>query len=459
MARVMLRYVVFDAGGPIQNAKVTMFRPGTSTPPYGSVYDAPIAGTTTNLSHILTSNDKGEVKAWLDTPQRVDLRVSDNGAVAYHPTASTVPLSWPAYTVPDIEMPAAVETAPELFSARAFGVTGTGDDGPAMQAALTAASGGLLVCPPGVIRTSIPLAMGESGSGILGSGIGNNGTIIRPTTGAGLGPLLTIGSTMNRLENIRLEGSGDATRGILIRGGWHSSLDHVVVRAMTGDGIVLDSVPALNANNEIGMANVHLENNGGSGLTIGPDSTDQHDNDGLSLLNCTATGNGQHGIAYSGVGLKVLGGNYLENGIGASGYGIKIGRVGDASGHRSRAAYLFGPWVEGNGNGAADHGVVFAYAFGCVFHHQYGQTSPPQQGVDWANSEKENLEITQSATGAYVLSNLLDTTARSTAIFVSAFTPPRDNEWPATTPPVNGTIAIAADGTIHRRKAGTWGPG
>lgn len=76
------RFVVRDQYGyAIQNAKVNVFQPGTSNAFTGSAFTADTGGS--GVTNPLTTNATGEVEAWFDTPQKIDIQVDDNTDTAY----------------------------------------------------------------------------------------------------------------------------------------------------------------------------------------------------------------------------------------------------------------------------------------------------------------------------------------------------------------------------------------
>lgn len=82
MARNHWRFVVRDAYGyAIQNAKVNVYQPDTTTAFLGTAYTSLAGGTT--ASNPFTTNAQGEVEAWFDTAQEVDVQVDDNSDTAY----------------------------------------------------------------------------------------------------------------------------------------------------------------------------------------------------------------------------------------------------------------------------------------------------------------------------------------------------------------------------------------
>ncbi len=102
MARAHLRFVVQDReGNAIQNAAVYAYQPGTTTAPYGTMYTAETAGSST--TNPLLSNSTGVIEAWLDTAQLVDLKVTDNTDAAYVAESGTLS-SWTEFTVEDVSI-------------------------------------------------------------------------------------------------------------------------------------------------------------------------------------------------------------------------------------------------------------------------------------------------------------------------------------------------------------------
>jgi hypothetical protein len=81
-ARRHWRFVVRDQYGfVIQNAKVNVYLPGTTTVFAGTAYDAASGGSP--VTNPFTTNAFGEVEAWFDTAQVVDVQVDDNSNLAY----------------------------------------------------------------------------------------------------------------------------------------------------------------------------------------------------------------------------------------------------------------------------------------------------------------------------------------------------------------------------------------
>lgn len=101
MARRHWRFVVRDRYGyTIQNAKVNVFQPGTSTDFTGTAHDAASGGNV--LTNPFTTNQFGEVEAWFSDEQDVDVRVDDNVDQAYRAVdGSGTPISFTTFTEAD----------------------------------------------------------------------------------------------------------------------------------------------------------------------------------------------------------------------------------------------------------------------------------------------------------------------------------------------------------------------
>jgi hypothetical protein len=82
MARRHWRFIVRDAYGyAIQNARVFVYQPGTSTDFTGTCHDAASGGSV--LANPFTTNAQGEVEGFFGTAQSVDVFVTDNTDAAY----------------------------------------------------------------------------------------------------------------------------------------------------------------------------------------------------------------------------------------------------------------------------------------------------------------------------------------------------------------------------------------
>lgn len=110
-ARRHWRFVVRDQYGyVIQNAQVFVYQPGTTTAFTGTAYDAASGGSP--VTNPFVTNSQGEVEAWFDTAQVVDVLVTDNSNTAYRAVdgaAATVDFS--SFTEKDDVYAAASDTA------------------------------------------------------------------------------------------------------------------------------------------------------------------------------------------------------------------------------------------------------------------------------------------------------------------------------------------------------------
>lgn len=100
MARRHWRYTVRDQYGfVIQNAKVFVYQPGTTTNFTGTAYDAASGGGT--ITNPFTTNSQGEAEGWFDNAQTVDVLVTDNTDTAYRATDPTTLVSFTSFTEKD----------------------------------------------------------------------------------------------------------------------------------------------------------------------------------------------------------------------------------------------------------------------------------------------------------------------------------------------------------------------
>jgi hypothetical protein len=97
LARRHWRFIVRDAYGyVVQNAKVNVYQPGTTNNFLGAAYDAASGGNA--VTNPLTTNAQGEVEAWFDTEQSVDVQIDDNTDAAYRAVEGvSVPFSFATY--------------------------------------------------------------------------------------------------------------------------------------------------------------------------------------------------------------------------------------------------------------------------------------------------------------------------------------------------------------------------
>lgn len=100
-ARRHWRFVVRDQYGfVIQNAQVFVYQPGTTTAFTGTAYNAASGGSP--VTNPFTTNAFGEVEAWFDTAQVVDVLVTDNTNTAYRAVGGVSDtLDFPSFTEKD----------------------------------------------------------------------------------------------------------------------------------------------------------------------------------------------------------------------------------------------------------------------------------------------------------------------------------------------------------------------
>jgi hypothetical protein len=90
-----------DTKNAIQNAKVELFSPGTTTLITG-VWTALTGGSAINTAgNPLLTDSFGDVICYLDTAQTVDVRESDNTDTAFFPSASSTAISFSPRTIPN----------------------------------------------------------------------------------------------------------------------------------------------------------------------------------------------------------------------------------------------------------------------------------------------------------------------------------------------------------------------
>jgi hypothetical protein len=198
MARAHLKHIVREGSSSrvIQNAAVYVYQDGTTTNVTG-MWSAPTGGSA--LSNPLISNAQGEVEAWLDTAQRVDLKVTDNGDAAKFPNTSGT-VSFADFTEDEIVYhdPADVDAKQALADAltvinvvKKHGADPTfaTDSTAAIQAAIdegVAAGAAIIFFPKGRYKVTAPLNI--SGDRITFKGVARSaavgeGSVINSETG------------------------------------------------------------------------------------------------------------------------------------------------------------------------------------------------------------------------------------------------------------------------------------
>jgi len=100
MARRHWRYTVRDQYGfVVQNAKVFVYQPATTTAFLGTCYNAASGGGA--ITNPFTTNSQGEAEGWFDTAQTVDVLVTDNSDAAYRAVDPTTLVSFTSFTEAD----------------------------------------------------------------------------------------------------------------------------------------------------------------------------------------------------------------------------------------------------------------------------------------------------------------------------------------------------------------------
>ena len=95
LSRARVRFVVRDsAGNVIENAAVFVYEQGTTIPVI--LWEQSAGGV--EKSNPLITNNQGEIEAWLDNAQVVDLLITDNSNTAFLPIAPSSQLDWPSFT-------------------------------------------------------------------------------------------------------------------------------------------------------------------------------------------------------------------------------------------------------------------------------------------------------------------------------------------------------------------------
>lgn len=116
------RFIVRDAyGKAIQNAHVNVYQPGTTNAFSGTAYNAYTGGST--VTNPFTTNAQGEVEAYFDTAQDVDVAVDSNSSTAYLAVDPTTTVTFTPFTERDevrvdvADSPSAVGVAGDLVVA------------------------------------------------------------------------------------------------------------------------------------------------------------------------------------------------------------------------------------------------------------------------------------------------------------------------------------------------------
>ena len=99
-ARRHWRFTVRDQFGfVIQNAKVFVYQPGTTTDFTGTCHNAASGGSV--ITNPFTTNSQGEAEGWFDNAQVVDVFVTDNSGAAFRAAFPTVLAPFTSFTEKD----------------------------------------------------------------------------------------------------------------------------------------------------------------------------------------------------------------------------------------------------------------------------------------------------------------------------------------------------------------------
>lgn len=197
-------------GKAIQNALVRLYLPDTTTP-VTDAWSAPTAGTSVTT---LISNNQSEVECWFDTPQEVDVLVTDNSHLAYYTVDASTKVTFADFTERVSVLPPAssfvgiaVNAAMLGCSSAAAAATNTTAISDAI--ALLPAGGGKVVVPPGIVNhNGITAVAGlELDSAGVTTTLNNTGT----------GPNITVPTNANSVvlgRGVTLTGVSGSTHGV-----------------------------------------------------------------------------------------------------------------------------------------------------------------------------------------------------------------------------------------------------
>lgn len=231
----------------------------------------------------------------------------------------------------------------DFFHVSDFGARGdgTGDDSPAMQAAIDAASvtGGEVLWRPGLYNMFSPLRV-EEGANVTLRGAQQNAVKLRAVVP--MGEMLAISSQWTSMQNLFLSGGNNAQFGIVFHDASRSYLSRVYVQTCES-GFVWDNeyLAPLGNNNEIQLTQCYATLCSGDGYLV---RDIQSDNNDMMLFNCVGQANAGSGLKLRGQGWKVIGGNFNNNL-----WGVEIG--GESDDNVSVENQFIGVWFESNANG------------------------------------------------------------------------------------------------------------
>lgn len=247
--RSHFRHIATDAAGDcIQNAKLFLYQAGTTT----AVTDAWSAASGGSPVTYLITNNQGEAECWFDTPQAVDVKITDNTDTAYYPSTPTAVLSWSDFTerVPVLVPPERLIGLPA--NVVEFGAKGDGstNDAAAIQSAIDSlpATGGTVFFPAGDYHCSSGLDLDDKRSIVfVGPGAPTAGA--QPTsrltyTGSGSGRFISVRSSAGfQVRGMAVGYSNAAYTGSLISYA-HSALASDSAFGLIEDGLIFGPLTA-----------------------------------------------------------------------------------------------------------------------------------------------------------------------------------------------------------------------
>lgn len=222
-----------------------------------------------------------------------------------------------------------------------YGAAGDGvtDDTSAIQAAITAAAGGVVFLPAGTYKITSSLLISTAGTRLIGAGWRGVTTLV----GAAAVKVISVRERYCHLENFEIDGDDTATYGIEFYNGARTTAHEVYIHDCANDGVVFDCGAGAGAgrnNNLIRLVRCQSSSNTGYGYSV---ATGQTDNNGLELFECEGSSNGLAGFLVKSQNQRIFGGIYQSNGRA----GIQLGEAGDAG--FTIATTIISPWLEANG--------------------------------------------------------------------------------------------------------------
>jgi hypothetical protein len=281
---------------------------------------------------------------------------------------------------------------PTWANVRHHGGTGDGstDDTAAIQAADTAAAGGLLFFPAGVYKYTSEITQTCSWIGAGGQrAVGDTSSVL--LAGAAVNGV-KLNTDRHRIQNLVLDGNGVGLSGFRAGGFELGVMDNVLVHDMTAHGFTFVGG---GLNNGIRMYGCSFSDNGGDGIHA---NTGSNEVNNMELYGVTAIRNGGDGLEYNGTSLRVFGGWYATNG----GWGIDM--------QASLGGTLFSPLIEENTAG----GVNDADAFRVLYWKDISNNQSAGLG---SGSSSIQVQTRSDAPGGGGMLEILGRSARGISVF------------------------------------------